>query len=70
MEDGEGPRTPDLIDWTRPLSPWGDGDSNTRAANANDEPDLEAEQHVSVSATASVSVSTEVPPSVYFTIHR
>ncbi|KAK1511542.1 nonselective cation channel, partial [Colletotrichum abscissum] len=70
MEEGEGPRTPDLIDWTRPLSPWGDGDSMTRAANANDEPDLEAEQHVSVSATASVSVSTEVPPSVYFTIHR
>ncbi|WYZ43209.1 hypothetical protein EsH8_VI_000908 [Colletotrichum jinshuiense] len=67
MEQGEGPSTPDLIDWTRPLSPWGDGESDTRVANGN-EPDLEAERHVSASAPG--SLSTEVPPSVYFNIHR
>ncbi|KAF6804051.1 nonselective cation channel [Colletotrichum musicola] len=65
MEHTESPRTPDLIDWTRPLSPWGDAESH--AANGV-EHDVEAERHVSASATG--SISTEVPPSVYFTIHR
>ncbi|TDZ14047.1 Calcium channel YVC1 [Colletotrichum spinosum] len=65
----EAPRTPDLIDWTRPLSPWADGDAEAFAANGNDVvPDLEADRHISASATG--SVSTEEPPSVYFTIHR
>ncbi|KAK1983304.1 nonselective cation channel [Colletotrichum cereale] len=70
MEEEQSPRTPDLIDWSRPLSPWGDENPAMRAANANGgiDPDLEAIQHVSASATG--SVSTEVPPSVYFTIHR
>ncbi|OBR05438.1 Nonselective cation channel [Colletotrichum higginsianum IMI 349063] len=68
MEEGEHPRTPDLIDWTRPLSPWGDGDSARRAVEDGVGPDLEADQHVSASVTG--SVSTEVSPSVYFTIHR
>lgn len=67
MEEAEAPRTPDLIDWTRPLSPWGDGDADALGANGI-EPDLEAERHISASATG--SVSTEIPPSVYFTIHR
>ncbi|KAF4830019.1 Calcium channel YVC1 [Colletotrichum tropicale] len=67
MEEAEAPRTPDLIDWTRPLSPWGDGDGEAPGANGI-EPDLEAERHISASATG--SVSTEIPPSVYFTIHR
>ncbi|KAJ0164856.1 Calcium channel YVC1 [Colletotrichum tanaceti] len=68
MEEGGPPRTPDLIDWTRPLSPWGDGDSARRAAEDGVGPDLEADRHVSASVTG--SVSTEASPSVYFTIHR
>ncbi|GKT64003.1 nonselective cation channel [Colletotrichum tofieldiae] len=70
MEETQVPRTPDLIDWTRPLSPWGDGDSATRAADVSGGigPDLEADHRVSTSTTG--SVSTEVSPSVYFTIHR
>ncbi|KAK1996815.1 nonselective cation channel [Colletotrichum falcatum] len=70
MEEAESPRTPDLIDWSRPLSPWADENPATRAADANAavDPDLEADHHVSASATA--TLSTEAPPSVYFTIHR
>ncbi|EFQ35627.1 nonselective cation channel [Colletotrichum graminicola M1.001] len=70
MEEAECPRTPDLIDWSRPLSPWADENPATRTGDANGgmDPDLEADRHVSASATG--TVSTEVPPSVYFTIHR
>ncbi|OLN89994.1 Pectinesterase 5 [Colletotrichum chlorophyti] len=67
MERAEGPSTPDLIEWNRPLSPWGEANAEALAADGA-EADLEAEHHVSVSATA--SVVSDTLPSVYFTIHR